>query len=72
MEYAVAYKVANPKILSVADDGTVKTHHWGKTDVAVTVTDTNGIIFTETCTVEVKCHVWQWLIIIFLFGWVWY
>ncbi len=71
-EYNVAYKVANPKILSVAEDGIVKTLHWGKTDVSVTVADTNGNTFTETCTVDVKCHVWQWLIIILLFGWIWY
>ncbi len=71
-DYSVAYKVANSKILSVAEDGTVMTLHWGKTDVTVTVSDTNGNTFTETCTVEVKCHVWQWLIIIFLFGWIWY
>ena len=71
-DYVVSYNVANPKILSVAEDGTVNTLHWGKTDVTVTVTDTRENTFTETCTVEVKCHVWQWLIIIFLFGWIWY
>lgn len=70
--YRVTYTVINPKILSVGEDGTVKTLHWGKTDVKVTVTDENGNSFTDTCTVQVKCRVWQWLIIIFLFGWIWY
>lgn len=70
--YRVTYTVVNPKILSVVEDGTVKTMHWGKTDVKVTVTDENGNTFSDTCTVQVKCRVWQWLIIIFLFGWIWY
>lgn len=71
-EYTVAYKVANSKILSIAEDGTVKTLHWGKTDVTVTVTDTGGNTLTDTCIIEVKCHIWQWIIIILLFGWIWY
>lgn len=70
--YGVAYTVVNPKILSVGEDGTVNTLHWGKTDIKVTVTDENGNSFTDTCTVQAKCRVWQWLIIIFLFGWIWY
>ena len=70
--YRITYTVVDPKILSVGEDGTVKTLHWGKTDVKVTVTDDNDNTFTDTCTVQVKCRIWQWIIIILLFGWIWY
>ena len=37
-----------------------------KSILLATVTDTNGNTFTDTCTVEVQCHIWQWLIIVLL------
>ena len=42
-----------------------------KAATSATVTATDGIT-SDTCTVQVKTEWWQWLIAIFLFGWLWY
>ena len=44
----------------------------GSSTVTVTVTDAAGNTVTDSCTVTVKYTALQWVIIILLFGWIWY
>ncbi len=44
----------------------------GSATVTVTVTDAAGNTVTDSCTVTVKYTALQWVIIILLFGWIWY
>ena len=58
--------------ISIDDDGMIYGKKTGSTDVTVTAADTAGNILTDTCTVTVKYAWWQWLIRIFLLGFLWY
>lgn len=44
----------------------------GTATITCTVTDSNGNTVTDTCNVTVKYNFGQWLIVIILFGWIWY
>ena len=69
----VQYASSDPQIVTVDENGNLYGAKKGEADITVTVTDTlYGSTFTETCTVTVKYAWWQWLIIILLFGWIWY
>ncbi|MDR0532204.1 MAG: Ig-like domain-containing protein [Oscillospiraceae bacterium] len=60
---------SNPKIVKVdPDNGSLQA--LGRGTAVVTVTDLYGT--PSHCTVTVKYAWWQWLILIFLFGWIWY
>jgi hypothetical protein len=62
---------SNKKVLTVDENGLVKYARLGRGTTVVTAKDGNGI---ERMHVEKKVKIvwWQWLIIIFLFGFIWY
>ena len=71
-KYTVKYKSSNPKVASVDKNGKVTALKKGTAKITCTVTDSNGNTVSDTCTVTVKYNFGQWLIIILLFGWIWY
>ena len=70
--YTVKYESSNPKVVSVDESGNVKALKKGNAAITVTVTDEYGNVVTDTCDVTVKYTFLQWIIIIVLFGWIWY
>lgn len=71
-KYTVKYESSNPKVASVNKNGKVTALKKGTAKITCTVTDSNGNTVSDTCTVTVKYNFDQWLIIILLFGWIWY
>lgn len=71
-DYKVTFKSSNPEIATVDKNGIVYGAKNGTTRITVTVTDGNGNIFKDTCTVQVQYNILQWIIVILLFGWIWY
>lgn len=71
-KYTVKYQSAAPGIASVGSDGKITANKRGSTTVTCTVTDEYGKTVKDTCTVTVKYAWWQWIIVIVLFGWIWY
>ena len=72
VQYTVAYSGFDNKIISIDANGKVTALKKGSTTVTVTATDENGNTEECTCKVTVQYAWWQWLIIIPLFGWIWY
>lgn len=72
VRYSVRYESAYDKIVKVDAAGNVTGTKRGTSTVTCTVTDQYGTAVTDTCKVTVKYTAWQWLIIILLFGWIWY
>ena len=68
----VAYNSSNPNVASVGADGNVKAIKKGTATITCTVTDQYGNTVKDTCKVTVNYTAWQWVIIILLFGWIWY
>ncbi len=56
-------------VASVDNSGNVYARGKGTATIYVEIVDGGRY---DTCTVKVKYSLWQWLIIIFLFGWLWY
>ena len=56
----------------VDDYGNVDTYTVGSSTVACFAVTTSGSISATTCEVTVRYSFFQWLIRIFLFGWIWY
>lgn len=71
-EYTVTYTSSNPSVARVDENGKVYGAKRGSADITVTVTDSNGNTVTDTCKVNVTYVWWQWIIVIVLFGWIWY
>ncbi|GEM_PF-5089979 len=74
-EYIGRYSSTDMNIVSVNESGAACTATGlkkGSTTVIVNFTDKYGNDFRDSCIVKVKYSFWQWLIIIFLFGWLWY
>ena len=71
-KYTVKYESSNPKVASVDKNGKVTELKKGSAKITCTVTDSNGNTVSDTCNVTVKYNFGQWLIIILLFGWIWY
>lgn len=72
VDYTVEYSSSNESIATVDKDGNVTATGTGEAEITVTVTDEYGNVVEDTCTATVSYVWWQWLIIIFLFGWIWY
>ncbi|MBQ5592349.1 MAG: bacterial Ig-like domain-containing protein [Clostridia bacterium] len=72
VEYTVTYSSSNPSVASVDENGKVTTGKTGSATITVTVTDEYGNTVTDTCDVSVNYNWWQWIIVIVLFGWIWY
>ena len=71
-EYTVTYTSSNPSVARVDENGKVYGAKRGSTEITVTVTDEYGNTASDTCKVNVTYAWWQWIIIIVLFGWIWY
>ena len=71
-KYTVKYESSNPKVASVDKNGKVTALKKGTAKITCTVADSNGNTVSDTCNVTVKYNFGQWLIIIQLFGWIWY
>ena len=71
-KYTVEYESSNPKVATVDKNGKVYAAKRGTATITCTVTDELGGTVTDTCKVTVKYNFGQWLIKIFLFGWIWY
>ena len=72
VEYTLSYKSSNEKVATVDKDGKVTAHKRGEAKITVTATDANGNVKEAVTTVKVNYTWWQWLIVIVLFGWLWY
>ena len=71
-EYTAEWESSNPKVASVDKNGKVTALKKGTAKITCTVTDSYGNTVSDTCNVTVKYSFGQWLIIILLFGWIWY
>ena len=72
-DYHVVFESKNSRIVSSGDNASeLYACGRGKTDVDIIVKDYYGNTFRDTFTVESSYTVWQWLIVIFLFGFLWY
>ena len=72
VKYTVKYESSNTKVATVDDSGNVYAAKKGTAEIKVTVTDEYGNTVTDTCTVTVKHTFIQIIIIVVLFGWIWY
>ena len=67
------YESSDPNVVKVnKETGEATGAKRGSATITVTVTDEAGNTVKDTCTVTVKYTVLQWIIIILLFGWLWY
>ena len=71
-EYIVKYSSSNTSVARVDDNGNVYGAKRGSATITCTVTDSNDNTVQDTCNVNVKYSFGQWLIVILLFGWIWY
>ena len=74
VNYTVTYSSSNPKVATVDENGkvTATKKGSGSATITCTVTDEYGNIVSDTCKVNVTYAWWQWIIVIVLFGWIWY
>lgn len=72
VNYTVEYSSSDPSVVKVDENGKIYGAKKGSADITVTVTDEFGNTTTDTCNVKVKYSFGQWLIVILLFGWIWY
>ena len=70
--YKVEYFSSDERIFTVDDEGYVIAGERGKAEITIKVTDDNGNVVTDTAEIVVKFSSRQWIIYIFLFGWIWY
>jgi len=68
----LTYSSDRPDVAAVDDSGVVTTLKSGAAAITVTASDRYGFSQSAVCTVTVRYDWWQWLIRIFLFGWLWY
>ncbi len=68
----IVYESSDVSVATVDKDGNVTATGTGEAEITVTVTDEYGNVVEDICTVTVSYTWWQWLIVIFLFGWIWY
>ena len=71
-KYTVKYESSNPKVATVDQDGNVFAAKKGTAIITVTVTDSNNNVVTDTCKVTVNYTFIQWILVIVLFGWIWF
>lgn len=71
-KYTVLWKSSNNSIVTVDNDGNVYGAKKGSATVTCTVTDSLGNTYSDSCIVKVEYSILQWIIMILLFGWIWY
>ena len=71
-DYTVSYESEDESIVTVDGEGNVVAKGRGSTRVICTVTLENSDKVIVEAEVSVEYVWWQWLIVIFLFGWIWY
>lgn len=71
-KYEITYISGNDGSVYVDSDGNYYGIRRGSSTVTCIAADEYGNVFTDTCTVTVNYTFGQWLIIILLFGWIWY
>ena len=72
LAYTVEFTSADKSIVTVDENGNVYGAKKGTTKITCTVTDASGNIVEAQSNVEVTYAWWQWIIVIVLFGWIWY
>lgn len=72
VDYTVEYVSSNADIATVDKNGNITATGTGEAEIKVIITDEFGNKAEDTCKVTVSHAWWQWLVIIFLFGWIWY
>ncbi len=72
VNYMVTYESSDASVATVDENGKITTNGTGSATITVTVTDEYGNTVTDTCKVNVSYQWWQWIIVIVLFGWLWY
>ena len=70
--YTVQYASSDDNVVKIDENGKLYGAKKGTAEVTVTVTDKYGHTVTDKCKITVKYSVIQWLIMILLFGWIWY
>ncbi len=70
--YTITYSSSDESVATVNEEGNVTAVGTGEAEITVTVYDNYGNEYTETCKVTVTYAWWQWIVIIVLFGWIWY
>lgn len=70
--YTVVYTSSDTSVVTIDSFGTFNAVAKGTATVTCTVTDEYGNVATDTCEITVNYSFGQWLIVIFLFGWIWY
>ncbi|MBQ2828096.1 MAG: leucine-rich repeat protein [Clostridia bacterium] len=70
--YKLIYKSSHESIVTVDENGYVTGVGRGSAEITVTLIDAYGNEVSDTAVVTVNTTWWQWLIVIFLFGWIWY
>ncbi len=70
--YKVEYESSNPQCVTVDADGNYSAVKRGSAEITCTVTDEFGNTVQDTCNINVSLTPWQWIIVILLFGWIWY
>lgn len=69
----VVWSTSNDDVATVDDNGSVYASGKGDATITCSVVDAAGIVIASgDCDVNVKYSVGQWLIIILLFGFIWY
>lgn len=72
VDYTVAYSSSDTSVVQVDANGKVTSTGTGSAVITCTVTDEYGNTVSDTCDISVKYTWWQWIIVIVLFGWIWY
>ena len=72
VKYTVTYSSSDPSVASIDANGKVVAGKTGSATITVTVTDEFGNTVSDTCKVNVSYNWWQWILVIVLFGWIWY
>lgn len=71
-QYYVTYATSHPNVAYADANGNLYGVSRGNSTITCTVTDIYGNTYTDSCNVRVRWNFWQWVIIILLFGWIWY
>ncbi len=69
---AIVWQTSNSKVATVDELGKVTAVGKGQATITASYTTPDGSTVTAECAVKVHYAWWQWLIIIFLLGWIWY